>query len=227
MSSIFDLTDEDDPSDKIDIDDLFESQREKNLLTLNVYNKILNKIHLKIKTASRQRICDKIIWYIIPQAIIGVPHYNQTECIAYVMHKLDKNGFVVRYTHPSLLFISWNNYVPSYVRSEIKKKTGNQIDEFGNIVSKPKEQNQENENEMDEFRFDNFSGESSNTHLPKMKKNVVDEFHEKRSGFDFRNGNKIKVNKDGFRDVNAYKPTGGMIYDKQSIESFQDKMRKQ
>jgi hypothetical protein len=38
----------------------------------------------------------------------------------------------VRYTHPNLLFISWRSWTPGYVREEIRKKTGIQIDGWGN-----------------------------------------------------------------------------------------------
>ena len=56
--------------------------------------------------------------------MIGVPKYDSDSCIAYVIDKLQENGFKIRYTHPNMLFISWQHWVPEYVRSEIKKKTG-------------------------------------------------------------------------------------------------------
>jgi len=40
----------------------------------------------------------------------------------------------VRYLHPNTLFVSWANWVPSYVRTEIKKKSGKILDEKGNII---------------------------------------------------------------------------------------------
>jgi hypothetical protein len=42
--------------------------------------------------------------------------------------------------HPNTLFISWIHWVPSYVRNEIKKKTGNVVDQFGNLVKKTEEE---------------------------------------------------------------------------------------
>ena len=50
------------------------------------------------------------------------------------MDKLKDNGFYIRYTHPNLLLISWKHWVPSYVRNELKKKTGIIIDEYGNKI---------------------------------------------------------------------------------------------
>ena len=57
-----------------------------------------------------------------------------TECLSYVMQKLKENGFVVKYTHPNLLFISWMHWVPTYVRNELKKKTGIIVDGYGNKI---------------------------------------------------------------------------------------------
>jgi len=71
--------------------------------------------------------------------MIGVPKYDIAICISYVIEKLQDNGFNVRYTHPNLLLISWNHWVPQYVRTEIKKKTGKNIDGYGNIISEKNE----------------------------------------------------------------------------------------
>ena len=39
-----------------------------------------------------------------------------------------------------MLFISWNHWIPLYVRDEYKKKTGIEIDQFGNKVEKPEKE---------------------------------------------------------------------------------------
>ena len=48
--------------------------------------------------------------------------------------KLEENGFHVQYMHPNTLFISWANWIPSYVRNEVKKQTGKVLDEKGNVI---------------------------------------------------------------------------------------------
>ena len=48
--------------------------------------------------------------------MLGVPRYNQSLCVAYIIDKLQENGFNIRYTHPNMLFISWRHWVPTYVR---------------------------------------------------------------------------------------------------------------
>jgi hypothetical protein len=71
---------------------------------------------------------------VVPEVIIGVPKYDQANCIAYLMDTLQTNGFQVRYFHPNAIFISWNHWVPSYVRNEIKKKTGLIVNEYGEKI---------------------------------------------------------------------------------------------
>jgi hypothetical protein len=74
---------------------------------------------------------ENFCWFVVPEIIIGVPKFDQANCIAYLMDKLTTNGFQVKYTHPNTLLILWSNWVPSYVRDEIKIKTGIKINEFG------------------------------------------------------------------------------------------------
>jgi PhoPQ-activated pathogenicity-related protein len=61
------------------------------------------------------------------------------------MDTLQTNGFQVRYFHPNTIFISWNHWVPSYVRTEIKKKTGIVINEYGEKI---KDENDKEEEEV-------------------------------------------------------------------------------
>ena len=132
METIFTLGDEDDDNVKINLDELYEKKKQNDLTTLKLYNKILQRIHNRIKYLSNTNHLDQHCWYVVPEIIIGVPKYDHTSCIAYVIDKLKDNGFVVRYTHPNLLFISWKAWTPCYVREEIRKKTGIQIDGWGN-----------------------------------------------------------------------------------------------
>ena len=103
---------------------------------LQLYNKILNRIHSKIKITSRQyHGKEQFCWYLIPEMMIGVSRYSVNECTGYILRKLRENNFVVRYTNPNLIFISWQHWVPGYVRQEYKKQTGQTIDGFGNELS--------------------------------------------------------------------------------------------
>ncbi len=134
MSDIFTIDNIDDFSEIINIDELYEKKRIQDLNKLALFNKILHRVHVKIKTVSRQKTDEQFCWYVVPETILGVPKYDQGACIAYLMDKLKASRFNVRYIHPNLLFISWLHWVPSYVRTEIKKKTGIKVNEFGERI---------------------------------------------------------------------------------------------
>jgi hypothetical protein len=135
MANIFTLDNINDFSEKINLDELYEKKKQYDLHRLELYNKILNRIHVKIKTTSKQKINEPFCWFVVPEIIIGVPKYDQGDCIGYLFQKLKDNGFAVQYYHPNTLFICWNHFVPSYVRSELKKKTGIVVDEYGNKIN--------------------------------------------------------------------------------------------
>lgn len=134
MTTIFTLSNDEEPTDKINLDDLYEKRKEENLETLRLYNRILNKVHDRIKYVSRQRGSDPICWYVVPEVILGVPRYDHAECVRYMCGKLIENGFKVQYIEPNLLCVCWAHYVPNYVRTEIRKKTGLRIDQDGKPI---------------------------------------------------------------------------------------------
>ena len=139
MANIFTLENFSEFSEKISIDELYEKKRQIDIGKLELFKKILNRIHVRIKTTAKQSIHEKFCWFVVPEVIIGVPKYDQAGCIAYLMNTLQDNGFNVRYFHPNTLFICWDHWVPTYVRNEIKKKTGIEINEYGDKVEEEKE----------------------------------------------------------------------------------------
>ncbi len=134
--SYFLNVDENDQLRKINIDELYEKEQKNHLKQISIFNKILNRIHNRIRITSRNKKVDKFVWFHIPEYIFGEPLYDQGECIAYIVNQLEDNGFFINYIHPNTLFVSWDNWVPAYVRNEIKKKKGIVIDEKGNVISK-------------------------------------------------------------------------------------------
>jgi hypothetical protein len=138
MANIFTLENFTEFSEKINIDDLYEKKRQVDQNKLELFKKILNRIHVRIKTTAKQNIHEKFCWFVVPEIIIGIPKYDQAGCIAYLSNTLQENGFNVRYFHPNTLFICWDHWVPSYVRTEIKKKTGVQVNEYGKIIEQEK-----------------------------------------------------------------------------------------
>ena len=185
MANIFTLENFNDFSEKLNLDDLYEKKRNYDLNKLVLFNKILNRVHVRIKTTSNQKIGDTSCWFVVPEVIIGVPKYDQAGCIAYIIDKLSENKLKVKYIHPNLLFISWHHWIPSYVRTELKKKTGVVINEFGERLDEAIEKSQE----------EDINSIVLNIGQPKTK-------------------SIIKIDKNSkFTPITSYKPAGNLIYD--------------
>lgn len=135
FSSLYDIDEYENGAEKIDLDELFDKRRTYLQKEVETYKKILTRIHSKIKVTSRQRMNNDFTTFIVPEFIVGLPRFDVLGCIGYCIEKLKENGFLVRYTHPNMLFITWRHYVPSYERDLIKKRTGVKLDEFGKVVS--------------------------------------------------------------------------------------------
>ncbi len=195
MSNIFTLENIEDFSEKLNIDELYEKKRQQDLNKLALFNKMLNRIHVKIKTVSRQKIDEQFCWYLVPEIIIGIPKYDQGACIAYLMDKLKTSGFNVRYIHPNLLFISWAHWIPTYVRTEIKKKTGISLNEYGQKI-------EEGEDEM------KMISNSSDPNDYLLKQNEIQ---------------KDKQQKKEYTPIKSYKPSGNLLYDDDILNKIENK----
>jgi hypothetical protein len=191
--------DNEDESLKLNLDELYNKKQQQDLNVLNNYNKILQRIHNKIKYVSKNIVNDNCCWYLMPEMVIGVPKYDYKDCTAYTIDKLRTNGFVVRYTHPNLLFISWKHWVPTYVRNEIKKKTGNAVDEYGNIIN--------NDDTNDNNNNAAFNIENKDNILFSNNKQI-------------KNINTSSSSKE-YKDVKSYKPSGNLIYNNSLLEKLQ------
>ena len=182
--------------DKINLDDLYNRTRETDDLRLRVYKKILNRTHQKIKYESRQKSTGHYCFFIVPEFLVGTPRYDSASCIAYIIDKLSQNGFIVKYTHPNLLFISWNHYIPKYQRTDFKKKHGYNIDGFGNYV----EETKKIENKITDPKDMNS--------LLLRKPNV-----------------QVNVNKKedkNYTKISQYKPTGNLIYNTALLKKIEN-----
>jgi len=132
--SCFLYTDDSDKVDNVNIDELYETKQRRDLRQVSIFNKILNRIHKRIKLTGRNKNTDQHIWFTIPEYIFGEPVYDKADCIAYVIAKLEANKFYIRYIHPNTLFVSWSSWIPTYVRNEYRRKTGISVDEMGQVV---------------------------------------------------------------------------------------------
>jgi len=94
--------------------DLFEKRRQRDGSRLKAYNQILEQIHTRIRSASRQG-ADPWITYTVPPFIIGLPRLDLEDCIVYVVYMLRQQTYEVRYTYPNLLYISWKHHEKDYI----------------------------------------------------------------------------------------------------------------
>lgn len=129
------MNDDEELIEQVNLDELYERRREIQEQKEAIYKRILSRILKKIKTTSRLKHEEQFCFYVVPEVIIGFPRYDVQACIEYVIEKLEENKLFVKYTHPNMLFVSWQHYIPSYERKDIKKKTGVQLDGFGNVMN--------------------------------------------------------------------------------------------
>ena len=94
MASIFTLeSNNHEFSEKINLDELYDKKKKYDLQKLETFNKLLNRVHIRIKATSAQKTNEQFCWFIVPEIILGVPNYDQPACIAYLLNKLQTQNF--------------------------------------------------------------------------------------------------------------------------------------
>ena len=187
--------DNDQFNEKLNLDDLCKKQKISYEHKIKIYQRILARVHKKIKAVSRQRHNNKFCIYLLPEFVLGIPRYDMVNCTSFVIEKLMENGFQVKYTHPNLLFISWQHYIPSHVRADYKKKTGVSIDGYGNVIKKKNRDGKPDKSDINSLLLTN---KPNNIKIKKEEK------------------------KSNFKNITNYKPTGNLIYNNQLIESIEN-----
>ena len=128
---------DDDVQKQINIEDLYEKEQRRNQRLVSTFNKILNRVHKRITTVARCKHSDKFVFFNVPEFILGEPMYDKTHCIAFIVTQLEENEFMVRYIHPNTLYVSWSQFVPTFVREQVKRRTGVVIDTQGVVLEDP------------------------------------------------------------------------------------------
>ena len=193
--SCFLYTTDSDAVGKIDIDDLYHNKQKRDMKQVSIFNKILNRIHHRITITGRGRKNDQHIWFTVPEYIFGEPVYDKAECIAYIIAKLEENRFHIRYLHPNTLFVSWANWIPSYVRNEYKKRTGINVDEHGQVIQRKHESN-----------------------------NVVDDEDPTARMLNLNDTQTTEKGKKDYTSIKQYKPTGNLVYNPDMFERIEKKI---
>jgi hypothetical protein len=194
--SCFLFVNDDDNVRKINIDELYEKDQRRDLRQVSIFNKILNRIQKRITLTSRNKLNAKHIWFNVPEYIFGEPIYDKGDCIAYLVTKLEDNGFFIKYMHPNTLFVSWENWVPAYVRTELKKRRGIIVDEKGNIIEKVEDKGKDEDNDVNSKIFNDRSG----------------------------NGENLKKEGRQYNPISNYKPTGNLVYNQEMFEKLEKKV---
>ena len=213
--------------EKINLDELYEKKQEQDKNKLFTYNKILTRIHEKIKLTSRQKCNQQFCWFVVPEIILGVANYDHAGCIAYIVDKLQENNFMVRYTHPNLLLISWLHYVPNYVRSEYKKKTGTAIDELGRPILY--------DSEGKVIKYDGGGvggvGGVGGSAGPRTPEDANALLYNQRGdpsmggGGGAGAGSGIGSDKKEFKSTDSYRPTGNLVYNPEYFQKLENRLQ--
>jgi hypothetical protein len=123
--------------ERMSMDSLFDTEIASIECRALVYQQVLARVHKRIKLASRNWKQGRFCFFVIPEMIIGIPRYNVVECTKYLVDTLTSNGFIVRYTYPNLLFVSWDHYLHAKQRETIRKSTGHRVDGHGKLLDNP------------------------------------------------------------------------------------------
>ncbi len=203
--SMFLFANEEDATGKVNIDELYERNHRRNLRQISIFNKILNRVHTRIRvTAANKFNNEKHIWFQVPAFIFGESVYDQSSCVAYVITKLEENGFFIKYIHPGTLIVSWENWLPNYARQEIRKRTGMVLDSRGQLIRKEENDPSDNTNNNNDGRGNGdplYPSSSTDTTAAANRKNV------------------------SYKAISEYKPTGNLVYGKDLMESLDKKVR--
>ena len=166
---------------------------------------------------ARQQVNQHFCWFVVPEIILGVAHYDHFGCVEYIIEQLQKNGFRIQYTHPNLMLISWNAYVPTYIRTEFKKKTGIEIDENGNPV------HDDDDGPAVVAAQGIRGGNNSGTDGASSNLNALLYKNGKGSAPTSGAGASVVVKKD-YTPINNYKPTGKLIYNDALFQHIENKL---
>jgi hypothetical protein len=149
---------------------LFQEENKRDKLRCEIYNTILSQVHNKIKTTNKIAGNAQQLIYVVPEFIPGVPRFDMKACIIYLAYNLRASGFIVNYTHPNILFISWKEHARNYrINESPYTKTLIQVTEESikqqfvaqtiNEKDKPKKSNIRKVTEYKNLSFNDSSGQ--------------------------------------------------------------------
>ena len=87
------------------VNEIHKKQKDKEKNRLRIYESISAKCFKKIKEMSLTE--ETFCFYKLPEYIPGLPLYNMTECVIFILNILHEKGFKARYCDPYMIFVSW------------------------------------------------------------------------------------------------------------------------
>ena len=113
-------------SDNVDkfnfsINEIHKNHKEREKRRLEIYDKILIRCLKKVKESSSKE--DTYCFFEMPEYLPGMPLYNMTECLMYILNLLKQKGFNARYVDPFLIYIMWNLPKNNYKMIEPPKES--------------------------------------------------------------------------------------------------------
>jgi hypothetical protein len=126
---------------QLNIFELYKSINDKKASKINHFEQVLLKCHAKIKLAAKNN--HFACFYEVPEFVIGLPLFNVTECITYIINALKDNGFVVKYMYPKTVYVSWDPKVVNKTEIESQGQSSSALDSYDNylIAHKPGKNN--------------------------------------------------------------------------------------
>ena len=78
--SVFLYVNDEESSGKVNIDELYEKKKKRDLKQLSIFNKLLNRIHVRIRVTGRNTKNDQHIWFNVPEYISSLQQ-SRVYCI--------------------------------------------------------------------------------------------------------------------------------------------------
>jgi hypothetical protein len=103
------IYDNNNSSTHLDIYSLTDDFDRKIIQRTRVYEEVLKKVHTRIKYAASHM--DLNCLYAIPEHVIGMPLYNYQRCKTFVINRLVREGFDLKFIFPNILYICWNKVI--------------------------------------------------------------------------------------------------------------------
>lgn len=117
------------------ITEIHKRQKEKEKNRLKIYESIGAKCFKKIKETSINE--ETFCFFRLPEYIPGLPIYNMTECVMFLLNLLHEKGFNARYINGFMIYISWNLPKSSFKLLESPQDDNKNVIDKLNLKYKP------------------------------------------------------------------------------------------